>query len=141
MNTNKKISHISGRGATPETLAKEVLELTSFIKALTDQRKEATGKLLAVLGSVPSEGTTSFEVGKYCVKVVTRLNRALNEERVAKIADKLPKHVLDRVFKRKLSLSVRELRWLEQNDVPSYKLVRKTFVARAGAAAVSVAVR
>jgi len=142
MNTKKKtVSHISGAKVTAESLAAEVMEIDAQIKTLASTRDEKVATLIQLVGSLPTEGLRSFAVGAFIVKVRARINRRLNATKVAKaVAELLPKHVADRVFPVKRSLSMRELHWLEDNDQKSYRVVRKTFVAGAGKPTVSVEV-
>ena len=108
------------------------LRLRAEIKGLKEQLSKVEDEIVAMMGRLPSEGTTHKQVGAYKVTVATRLNRRLKEDKVANVIEQLPHEVSRRLLPVKHSLSVRELKFLEKNDHDLYRLARTLFTATAG---------
>jgi len=128
MNTKRVVRIGSGQqtlAALVETYSEAAAGYAKAKKVLADTKKA----LLPLLGRLPAEGTTHVVVGNHVVVVRTRLTRTIDATKLSKVIGLLPSHVAERVLPVTRKLSLRELRFLEDNDPANYKLVRGAFTA------------
>ncbi len=122
-----KIVHIRKNQEAGEILVARIEELRAQRQIINEQLAEAEAALLKIVGGLPAEGTVHKIIGTRKVKIETRLRRNLDQRKVREALQNLPEHVAKRVFPVQYKLSLRELRYVEENEPEYFGAIRRTF--------------
>jgi len=110
-----------------------VIHLMVLRKTLSDvkeQLAEAEAAVLGIVGKLPREGVAEKVVGNHKIKVQQRITRSVDSSRIEKVMSDLPDYVNERLFKPSYKVTMKELRFLEDNDIKTYRLAKRAIKAR-----------
>jgi hypothetical protein len=118
-----------------EQLAAELLAAKAEEAAAKDRRISVEDDLIKLL-DVPQEGSKTHNVDGYKIVVKGVINRKLDEEKWAEVADRIPENL--RPVKTKLVLDETGVKWLQKNDAEHYAIVAEAITSTPGKTSVSV---
>jgi len=107
-----------------------LMVLRNTLAEVKDQLAEAETAVLGIVGRLPREGTVEREVGNHKIKVQQRITRSVDSSRIDKVMSELPDYVSARLFKPSYKVAMKELRFLEENDIKTYRLAKRAIKAR-----------
>lgn len=119
--------------------AADWMDAKEFEERANAARIEAEQRLCGLL-TLQTEGTTKACAGVYRVTVTTKLNRALDVEKLADLDKKIPAAILRRLVDYKPTLNLRELRYVEQNEPEHYKAFSQALTVKPAKPSVKVEV-
>lgn len=125
---------VSFRPATPVTLSQACAELDAA--KLTEHeatlaRLAAEIAVLALTGELNPEGTQKFEDGGgWIATIQTSVRRAVDADKLAAIATKIPEAIGKRLIRWKPELDTRELRYVQANEPELYAIVATAIEAK-----------
>jgi hypothetical protein len=111
--------------ATIATQKKSELELAK--KAFDDIQKQ----IIDYCGH-KEEGAAKFNTENFTITTTGKLNRSIDESKLAELQNAIPQPLFDRLFNYKPALNLRELRYIEQNEPEYYKTVSKVITTKPG---------
>lgn len=94
----------------------------------------------ALLAAVPAEleGSLTTESDFYKVVTTGKLTRTLDEKRLAEVQATVPQGVFERVIRYKPELSLRDLRYLENNEPEYYRVFAEAITTKPAKTSVKV---
>lgn len=91
--------------------------------AATAARLKAEAELLAIVGELPTEGTTRQTDGSLVAVIRTSLRRSVNAIALTRIASQIPEAIGKRLIRWKPELDTKELRYVQNNEPQVYALL------------------
>lgn len=121
-----------------ESAAKRLIQAKAAEQQANNARLTAELEVLDLLGELEAEGTTKFEAGNYKLTVRTSMNRAVDKDELALIAPNIPEAIAKRVFRWKPELDLKELRYLQSNEVELYGLIAQAITMKSAKPSITV---
>lgn len=135
MNPATNILHMQ----TPlERAAEALIQAKAAEQVAQHRRLVAELEVLDLLGEIDGEGTTKREAGNYKLTVRTSMNRAIDRDVLCQIAPNIPEAIAKRLFRWKPELDLKELRYLQSNEVELYGIVAQAITMKSAKPAISV---
>lgn len=91
--------------------------------AATAARLKAEAELLAIVGELPTEGTTRQTDGSLVAVIRTSLRRSVDATALTRIAPQIPEAIGKRLIRWKPELDTKELRYVQNNEPQVYALL------------------
>lgn len=123
----------AARPAPPMTLAEAChrLALSKEAEAAANAaRLEAEQAVLALVGELPTEGTTRKDAGALACVITTSIRRKVDADKLTEIAAQIPEEIGKRLIKWKPDLVTAELRYLQNNERELYAVVAQAIEAK-----------
>lgn len=120
-----------------EELARAIVVAKQAEAAQTAARRQLEDELIALLGH-KDEGSETHRLGAFKITTTARINRSVDADALAKVRDRLPPALLDRLIDYKPSLRKSELTYIQNNEPEVYAIVAPAIIAKPGKASVSV---
>lgn len=115
------------------------LEVAKDAERLANRaRLDAEEKLLALIGDLPTEGTTRRDAGDYQVTVTSSVNRKVDQAKLQTIASQIPEAFAARLFRWKAEVNTGELRFIQNNEPELYAVVATAIEAKPAKPSVKV---
>lgn len=87
----------------------------------TTERLLAEKTLLAIVGELPTEGTTRHSDGELVAVIQTGVRRKVDADKLAEIAGQIPEAIGKRLLRWKPELVTAELRYVQNNEPDIYR--------------------
>ena len=97
------------------------LEVAKAGLAVAKQAVEDAETALIAAVPVEEEGSITTASQHYRITTTGKLNRTLDVEKLMDVATRVPKEIFARVIRMKPELSLRDLRYVEQNEPDVYR--------------------
>lgn len=101
----------------------------------------AAEQVICALVDRKTEGTVTTETSQYKIKTEHKLNRDVDATKLKGLESVIPVAILQRLIKFVPELSVRELRYLEENEPEYYKAFAVALTVKPAKTAVSVEIK
>lgn len=106
-----------------ERAAEALIQAKAAEQAAQQRRLVAELEVLDLLGEINGEGTTHVEDGNYKLTIRTSMTRTVDKDVLAQVAPNIPEAIAKRLFRWKPELDLKELRYLQSNEVELYGIV------------------
>jgi hypothetical protein len=121
-----------------ECAAEALIQAKAAEIAANLRRLEAERDVLHLLGEIDAEGTHKSTSGNYTVTVRSSMNRTIDRDVLTQIAPQIPEQIAKRLFRWKLELELRELRYVQDNEPELYGIVAQAITMKPAKPAVTV---
>ena len=121
-----------------EYAAERLIQAKAAEQQAQHARLTAELEVLDLLGELDGEGTTRFEAGDYKLTVRTSMTRNVDKDVLAEIAPNIPEAIAKRLFRWKPELDLKELRYLQSNEVELYGIVAQAITMKSAKPAITV---
>ena len=121
-----------------ERAAERLIQAKAAEQVANHARLVAELEVLDLLGELDGEGTTKFEAGDYKLTVRTSMTRSIDRDVLCQIAPNIPEAIAKRVFRWKPELDLRELRYVQSNEVELYGLIAQAITMKPAKPSISV---
>lgn len=118
--------------------ARALLAAKEAERRATDARIDAEQALIALAGDLKAEGANTLLSDAYKVTVTTKINRSVDQARLAEIASQVPGEFGKRLILWKPDLVLSELRYIERNEPQVYAIVAQAITAKPAKPSVEV---
>lgn len=115
---------------TLDDLASAWQAAKSAERAANAERLAVEAEILKAMSDIKDEGTTTEATDTHRVSVTTKLTRSLDEQVLKTIWQQLPRETTDRLFRLKPHLVLKELRYIQLNDAPAYRMASRAIVTK-----------
>lgn len=132
------LSSISRKAPSIEALAERIEFHKAQEQNANRQRLEAEKQLLAALGEIDAEGTTNVEAGSYKVTIRCTVNRAFDHDVLKRVRRALPEEIDRRLIRWKPEVDLKELRYLQNNEVELYGVVAQAITMKPAKPSISI---
>lgn len=120
-----------------ERAAEALIQARATEHAAQAARLVAELEVLDLLGEIDGEGTTKLEAGAYKITVRTSMNRTVDKDELARIANDIPEAIGKRLFRWKPELDLKELRYIQSNEPQIYGIVAQAITMKSAKPAIS----
>lgn len=103
-----------------------------------EARIDAEQALIALAGDLKPEGAHTLLSDAYKVTVTTKINRSVDQGKLAEIASQVPGEFGQRLIRWKPDLVLSELRYIEANEPQVYAIVAQAITAKPAKPSVDV---
>jgi len=121
---------------TLESLSEQWLVQKRAEEAARDARIRTEEAILALLGTLPDEGSRTHKADGYKIRTTSRINRRLDESAWLAIVDDIPEEL--RPIRYKAEIDNRGLSYLREHEPAVYGLVSRAIESRPGKVGVVV---
>lgn len=121
-----------------EYAAERLIQAKAAEQVANHARLVAELEVLDLLGELDGEGTTKFEAGDYKLTVRTSMTRTVDKDVLAQVAPNIPEAIAKRVFRWKPELDLKELRYLQSNEVDLYGIVAQAITMKPAKPSITV---
>lgn len=121
-----------------EYAAERLIQAKAAEQVANHTRLVAELEVLDLLGELDGEGTTKFEAGDYKLTVRTSMTRNVDRDVLCQIAPNIPEAIAKRLFRWKPELDLKELRYLQSNEVDLYGIVAQAITMKPAKPAITV---
>ena len=121
-----------------ERAAERLIQAKAAEQVANHARLVAELEVLDLLGEIDGEGTTKFEAGDYKLTVRTSMTRNIDRDALCQIAPQIPEAIAKRVFCWKPELDLRELRYVQSNEVELYGLIAQAITMKSAKPSITV---
>ena len=121
-----------------EYAAERLIQAKAAEQVANHARLVAELEVLDLLGELDGEGTTKFEAGDYKLTVRTSMTRNVDRDVLCQIAPNIPEAIAKRVFRWKPELDLKELRYLQSNEVELYGLIAQAITMKSAKPSITV---
>lgn len=121
-----------------ERAAESLLQAKASEQAAQQRRLVAELEVLDILGDLNGEGTTHVEDGNYKLTIRTSMNRTVDKDVLAQVAPQIPEPIAKRLFRWKPELDLKELRYLQSNEVELYGIVAQAITMKLAKPSITV---
>lgn len=121
-----------------EYAAERLIQAKAAEQQANHARLVAELEVLDLLGELDGEGTTKFEAGDYKLTVRTSMTRNVDRDALCQIAPNIPEAIAKRLFRWKPELDLKELRYLQSNEVELYGLIAQAITMKSAKPAITV---
>lgn len=108
-------------------------------RAANKARLEAEVELVSLIDHL-DEGTSKTEVGAYKITITGKMTRTLDAAQVATLDAQIPAEILRRVIEYRPTLSVREYRYIQENEPEYFKALAACVTTRPAKPSIDVEV-
>lgn len=121
-----------------EYAAERLIQAKAAEQVANHARLVAELEVLDLLGDINGEGTTHVEAGDYKLTIRTSMNRTVDKDVLARVAPNIPEAIAKRLFRWKPELDMRELRYLQSNEVDLYGIVAQAITMKSAKPSITV---
>lgn len=121
-----------------ERAAERLIQAKAAEQTAQQARLVAELEVLDLLGEINGEGTTHVEDGNYKVTVRCAMNRTIDRDALCQIAPMIPEAIAKRLFRWKPELDLKELRYLQSNEVDLYGIVAQAITMKPAKPSITV---
>lgn len=121
-----------------EYAAERLIQAKAAEQVANHARLVAELEVLDLLGELDGEGTTKFEAGNYKLTIRTSMTRTVDKDVLAQVAPNIPEAIAKRVFRWKPELDLKELRYLQSNEVELYGLIAQAITMKSAKPSITV---
>ena len=121
-----------------EYAAERLIQAKAAEQVANHARLVAELEVLDILGELNGEGTTHVEDGNYKLTIRTSMNRTVDKDVLARVAPNIPEAIAKRLFRWKPELDMRELRYLQSNEVDLYGIVAQAITMKSAKPSITV---
>lgn len=121
-----------------EYAAERLIQAKAAEQVANHARLVAELEVLDLLGELDGEGTTKFEAGDYKLTVRTSMTRNIDRDVLCQIAPNIPEVIAKRLFRWKPELDLKELRYLQSNEVDLYGIVAQAITMKPAKPSITV---
>ena len=121
-----------------EYAADRLIRAKSAEQIANHERLVAELEVLDLLGELDGEGTTKFEAGDYKLTIRTSMTRNIDRDVLCQIAPQIPEAIAKRLFRWKPELDLKELRYVQSNEVELYGLIAQAITMKSAKPSIAV---
>ena len=136
--TTETASNVHRLPTLLEYAAERLIQAKAAEQQANHARLVAELEVLDLLGELDGEGTTKFEAGDYKLTVRTSMTRNVDKDVLAQIAPNIPEAIAKRVFRWKPELDLRELRYVQSNEIELYGLIAQAITMKPAKPSITV---
>ncbi len=113
-----------------DTAAAALLAAKEAERRAVEARIDAEQALIALAGDLKPEGANTLLSDAYKVTITTKINRSVDQAKLAEIASQVPGEFGKRLIRWKPDLVLTELRYIETNEPQVYAIVAQAITAK-----------